>query len=47
MQLEVHLCESLLHVLDVVGSVADEIRTVSPVRTEDAYLIIRTERSGE
>jgi len=33
--------------LDMVGSIADEIRAVSPIGTEDAYLIVGAEGTGE
>ena len=47
MQVKVHLSEGLLHVLDMVGGVADKVRPVSPVGTQDAYLVVGTKRTGQ
>ena len=47
MQVKVHLGEGLLHVLDMVGGVADKVRPVSPVGTQDAYLVVGTKRTGQ
>jgi len=46
-QVKVHLGEGLLHVLDMVGGVADKVRPVPPVGTQDAYLVVGAERTGQ
>jgi hypothetical protein len=34
-------------VLDMVGGVADKVRPVSPVGTQDTYLVVGTKRTGQ
>jgi hypothetical protein len=41
-QVKVHFGQCLLHVLDVLGGVADQICSVSPVGAEHAHLVVGT-----
>ena len=45
-ELEVHLLQSLLHVLDVMGGIGDQHRALSQIAAQDADLIGGAKRSA-